>query len=60
LITLLFTESDGPFIAKDACEAATEFVGKNIDDHLMLMNINNRSWLKDTFEKTYKVKINND
>jgi len=46
--------------AKDACEAATEFVGKNIDDHLMLMNINNRSWLKDTFEKTYKVKINND
>ena len=46
--------------AKDAYESAVEFVSKNIDDHLMLMNINNRSWLKDMFEKTYKVKINND
>ena len=46
--------------AKDAHDAAIEFVNKHIDDHQMLMNINSRSWLEDTFKKTYKVEINND
>jgi hypothetical protein len=42
--------------AKDAHACAVEFVNQHVNNYEMLMNINDRSWLEETFKKTCKVK----
>jgi hypothetical protein len=44
--------------AKDAHACAVEFVNQHADNYEMLMNINDRAWLEETFKKTCKVNNN--